>query len=385
MSEPDSNNGVHCVDVPVGGGARMRRILLDRPQTLNALNSESVARLRNCIDEAEADSSVVCIWLASASPKAFCAGGDVVALRERVLVGDVATAATFFATEYALNHRLHTLRTPLLSWVDGACMGGGLGLSVAGSHRVVTPNAMLSMPEITIGLFPDVGASWFLSRLSERLGLFAGLTAARLNAADAVLLGLADYCVAADSCEAIEWALIENTAWQDPHGVIANVMLAHARDDASLVASSNIARCRDRLRALMSATDIEILGARLASADAGNDDWLAACLQAFRCGSPLSARLFDAQLRRARHASLAQCLYTEFAMATRCVREGDFVEGVRALLVDKDRAPVWQYDSIAEIPPAVVDAYFEAGVPVPAALADLSDAPTARIDPQFLP
>ena len=179
------------------GGMKLGVITLDAPKSLHALTLEMIRAIDGALVRWADDAAVACVVLQSSTDKAFCAGGDVRSLRtavaEQAGVVPNPQALAFFAEEYRLDHRIHTYAKPLLVWGGGIVMGGGLGLMAGASHRVVTESTRIAMPEITIGLFPDVGGSWFLGRMPGRSGLFLGLTGAPMNAADALYTGLGDY------------------------------------------------------------------------------------------------------------------------------------------------------------------------------------------------
>lgn len=232
-----------------------------------------------------------------------------------------------------------------------------MGLSVAGNYRVVTNAAMFSMPEITIGLFPDVAASWFLNRMPRQTGLFAALTGARLNAADALYAGLADYFIPEDRHEAVWEELLDELEWGDPHKTVGTVMRRHSRTVGPLI-ESNIERCWLMLHEVLEPKGAEDIATNLKKLSDNVDPWLSQCGQSFQAGSPLSARLILAQLKKTRHASLEMCLNQEFIMVRHCLRGEEFFEGVRALLIDKDNSPKWQFSSVSDVPENEVEKYF---------------------------
>jgi len=210
-------------------GRVVAEIKLNAPKTLNALNGEMIAHLHHALRECADDPDVVAVILDSAGEKAFCAGGDVVGLREACLAGDaLQTATRFFGEEYRLDYAIHSYRKPIIAWGSGIVMGGGMGLLCGCSHRVVTESTMMAMPEITIGLYPDVGGSWFLNRLPGRTGLFVAVTGVRLNAADVLFLGLGNRFVeSARYAEMLEQLVVG--AWQDHDAHTVRGCSAHKR------------------------------------------------------------------------------------------------------------------------------------------------------------
>ena len=218
---------IHCEVLTGADGARIGIATLDAPKALNALNLPMIEVLGEQLHSWASDPGVVCVLLRGNGAKAFCAGGDVRALAQACLArpGSVpALAATFFAAEYHLDYRLHTYPKPLLCWGHGHVLGGGMGLLQGANVRIVTPSSRLAMPEISIGLYPDVGASWFLARLPGKLGLFLGLTGAPINARDALDLGLADRFFGEEQQEALLEELLQLN-WQEQTDLQLNSLL----------------------------------------------------------------------------------------------------------------------------------------------------------------
>lgn len=274
--------------------------------------------------------------------------------------GDYQRADDYFYHEYALNRQLHTLATPLITWVDGIAMGGGLGVSTAASHRVVTENARLAMPEINIGLFPDAGGSWFLGRMPGRTGLFAGLTGAQLGAGDAVHAGLADRFIPAEQRQDVLDHLVATADWQQPHAAVSRVLRSFAYMHESNRPESQLLVHRTTIDRVLDVDSIQeavqAIGRELADSDS---DWLARAARNLATGCPVTACLFWQQMQRARYLSLAECLDMEWNIARHCVRNPDFREGVRALLIDKDGHTDWRYKSVDAVPAAYIEAHFQ--------------------------
>ncbi|MCQ9131640.1 enoyl-CoA hydratase/isomerase family protein [Streptomyces hilarionis] len=307
------------------------RILLNRPRALNALTTDMVVALDRVLAEWE-HTPLTAVVLASTGAKAFCAGGDIRTIREHSLAGDAGASERFFASEYRLNARIAGYRVPFVSLVDGLCMGGGLGLSVHGAFRVVTERAVLAMPETGIGFFPDVGASHFLPRLPGAIGMYLGLTGSRLDAADALYTGLATHFVPADGVEAVADALAD--APGEPVDVVLNRLAGR-----SPVAESGLAAVRGDLDRAFGAATLGEIEKRLRGL---GTPWATAALAALEAASPQSLEITHDLLARGRQRTLRECLDAELALTRTTIRTPDFLEGVRAALVDKDRAPVWQ-------------------------------------------
>jgi enoyl-CoA hydratase/carnithine racemase len=333
--------------ITTASGHVFGRATLDAAASLNALSLEMVGLLDSRLRAWAVDGRVAGVVLDAAGDKAFCAGGDVVALHRSITSarpGQVPLeAATFFEREYRLDHRIHTYPKPLLCWGHGIVMGGGIGLLAGASHRVVTARTKLAMPEITIGLYPDVGGSWFLARAPGRSGLFLALTGAPLNASDACFAGLADLQLRHED----HGAVLEAIAAARWHGVQAD---DSARLSHLLEAHANrVERPDSPLRSLLDRIDgvigndrLEDLAPRLLALATDDDPWLANAAAAFARGSPTSTRLSLEMQGRAKHLSLADVFRLEYQASVGCCLHGDFAEGVRALLIDKDRAPRWK-------------------------------------------
>lgn len=341
-------------------GRQLARLTLNSPRALNALNGEMIALLHEHLLELEADPAVVAVLLDASGEKAFCAGGDVVGLRRDCLAGDpLATATDFFAREYRLDHAIHTYRKPIIGWGSGIVMGGGMGLLCGCSHRVVTETTMMAMPEITIGLYPDVGGSWFLNRAPGRSGLFMGLTGARLNAFDARFVGFADRLLRSDQHAELLAALARADWSGDAFAAVSGVLRA-LEAQAALAGESPLRERFDLIERLTDHDDTAAVVAAITAHDAAGDAWLERAQRSLAHGSPLAAQLIAAQLRRTRHLSLAEVFRSELVLSVRCCLGQEFFEGVRALLVDKDGAPRWAHGSVGEVEAATVAGFFAA-------------------------
>ena len=347
------------------GGMKLGVITLDAPKSLHALNLDMIRAIDGALLRWMDDASIACVVLQSSTDKAFCAGGDVRSLRTAVAeqpgVVPNPQALAFFAEEYRLDHRIHTYAKPLLVWGGGIVMGGGLGLMAGASHRVVTETTRIAMPEITIGLFPDVGGSWFLGRMPGRSGLFLGLTGAPMNAADALFAGLGDYFLQQDAREPVLDALAQ-ASWQaDPQANRQQLdrLLRGFAAPASLLPVSEVRANFDAIASLTQAPTLQEVVAAIA-AYAGDSAWLQKAAHSLAKGAPSSAALVWAMRERTRHLSLAQVFQLELIVAVQCCAHPDFAEGVRALLIDKDGAPQWQPASVGELGERYLNEYFQA-------------------------
>jgi len=343
------------------GGKRIGIATLDAPASLHALTLDMIRTLYAALRGWADDPSVACVVLQSSTDKAFCAGGDVRTLRNAIVAQPTAMpnpqALAFFSEEYRLDHLIHTYPKPVLVWGGGIVMGGGLGLLAGASHRVMTPTTRIAMPEITIGLFPDVGGSWFLPRMPGHTGLFLGLTGAALNAHDALFTGLGDYFLAQDqrarvieSLCAVEWN-------HDAHSVLDHVLRELSLSEEQLPASE-VRQHFDTINALAGGRELPAVVAAI-RAYSGESVWLQRAAAALSKGSPSSLALVWEMQRRSRHLGLADAFRLELAVALQCCVHPDFSEGVRALLVEKGNAPQWRPAKLEEISADTIAGYFK--------------------------
>jgi len=365
-------------------GRRFGHATLNAPRSLNALSLAMIDRLAPQLDAWAADPAIVGVLLDGSGDKAFCAGGDVAALYHAIEAAPEGEAPQeakdFFEREYRLDHRIHTYPKPVLCWGQGIVMGGGIGLMAGASHRVATPTTRMAMPEVTIGLYPDVGGSWFLRRMPGRSGLFLALTGAPLNAADACFAGLADFIID-DARRGQLPALIADTRWEAPdaagnaanHSRLGALLdrLAESTQASAAVPESPLRAHYDRIEALIRHDSLEDIASRIAALVDDADPWLAAAGKTFVRGAPSSAKLSWALWQKTRHLSLAEVFRTEYHVSVAATAHGDFAEGVRALLIDKDRSPRWRHASLAEVDEAAIADHFAPRYSGPHPLADL--------------
>jgi enoyl-CoA hydratase len=321
---------------------RVGRLKLMRARALNALDLPMIRFMRIWLDRWAMDPAVAAV-VVEGEGRAFCAGGDVRAVREQVLAGEDDAADAFFAEEYALNGVIGHFPKPYVALIDGICLGGGLGISVHGSDRVVTEAAMLAMPETGIGLTPDIGASFFLPRLHGFLGTYLGLTGARLTGADAVHAGLATAFVPQAEIGALSAALAEEGS------------AAIARFAAPLPPFS-LAPHLSAIAACFGADSLAGIEARL---EAEGNDWAQETLGILHRMSPSALCWTLASLRGGASRDLDACLAAELALVRRIIRLPDFAEGVRAMVVDKDRAPRWQPGRLEDVDPRMIAAVMQ--------------------------
>ncbi len=330
-------------------------ITLNRPQALNTLSLSMYRDFDPKLIAWAKDPGIHAVVVRGAGEKAFCAGGDVRAIYDarHHPKGDGDYKADFFREEYLLVQRVHRFPKPYIALIDGITMGGGMGISINGSHRVATERASFAMPEVNIGLFPDVGGSRFLNHCPGQLGRYLALTARRLKAADAIYAGFATHYVPHDRLADLTAALAA-APWETGR--------EHAQVDAVLARFSE-----DKWPAPLSALQPEIdrcfrfdtVEEILAALERERAEWATEAAVALRRASPLSLKITLEQLKRGRGMEIEAALALEYRMTQHCMAGHDFFEGIRALLVDKDQKPVWQHASLAAVTDAEVAAYFE--------------------------
>jgi enoyl-CoA hydratase/carnithine racemase len=330
-------------------------ITLNRPKALNALTLDMVRDLERVLPVWESDPAIKAVVLQGAGGRAFCAGGDVAGLWREMHDDPSGTLRRdFFREEYIINRRVYRYRKPWISLIDGIDMGGGVGLSVHGSHSVATEKFTFAMPETAIGLFPDVGGGYFLTRLPGALGTFLALTSYRLKVADAVWAGIVDAHVPSARMADLLVALgAADLSGPDANRKVDKVIAGFATDAGSPTLPAlmpEIDRC-------FSAESVGEIEAKLKKQPG---DWARKQLAALLKLSPLSMAITLEQLKRCANRSFEDAMIIEYRMSQYCMRpDHDFFEGVRALLMDKDQKPNWNPPTIDAVPPAMVDAHFQ--------------------------
>jgi enoyl-CoA hydratase len=313
--------------------SRIGRIRLNRPKSLNALDLEMIRLIAEALAAWREDPAIHAVVIEGAGDRAFCAGGDIRNIRASAIAGDTESIETFFREEYALNHAIADYPKPYIALIDGICLGGGIGVSVHGTFRVATEAAAFAMPETAIGFFPDIGASFFLPRLPGHLGMYLALTGARLVGSDAVHAGLATHFV--------------------PRLALASLASALAVDGVAALAPSaaplapfSLASQVPAINRCFAADSVPAILDRLLAEDT---PWATETAQTLRRMSP-SALVWSHHLIAAgANRTLAQCLQAELSLTRKVTRHPDFAEGVRAMVVDKDRTPHWQPATIEEV------------------------------------
>ena len=360
--------------LPTDNGHLIGMIQLNVEKTLNALSLEMIDLIAAQLAAWQDDDSIAMLFMHAAGEKAFCAGGDLQQLYQSMLSHHASAnkddiranpyACDFFEREYRLDYLIHTYPKPILCWGHGIVMGGGMGLMAGASHRVVTEKSRLAMPEIAIGLFPDVGGSYFLNQMPDNVGLFLALTGAMINASDARFINLADYVIAqADKAQVLN--TLQQQPWNNLHtknGFLLDAILSDAQlkfaESSNAIQPGPIETQLTTIQALCNHDDID------QTIDAiihhkSDDPWFAKASASLKKGSPSSAYLADLLLHRAQHMPLADVFRMEYIAALHCAARPDFAEGIRALLIDKDMQPTWQPATHADITPEWINGFID--------------------------
>ncbi len=309
------------------------RVTLNRPKALNALTLAMTRELDARLIDWAADERIAAVVVEGAGDRAFCAGGDIRALYASMTTPGDRFSATFYREEYTLNHRIHAYPKPYIALIDGVVMGGGVGVSVHGSHRVVTENVLFAMPETGIGLFPDVGATHFLPRIPGALGMYLGLTGARLRAADVMCAGVGTHFVPRARL-----------------GELVDALAACPVEDCLAGFAAAIDRC-------FAGATIEAI---ITALEAEGTEWAEATRATLAAKSPTSLKVTVRQLRAGAALDFAAAMRLEYRLCQRFCADHDFAEGIRSVVIDKDNAPRWRPASLAAVTEADVDAHFQA-------------------------
>ncbi|GAC17627.1 enoyl-CoA hydratase/isomerase family protein [Paraglaciecola arctica] len=365
----NENAVVYFDEIITECGFKIGHATLNKAAALNALDLQMIRLLTPQLEKWQQDPKIAMVFLDGSGERAFCAGGDIVSMyksmqasqadKESSEAANQLALQEFFTEEYQLDYLIHTFSKPVLIWGNGIIMGGGLGLMSGGSHRVVTENSRIAMPEISIGLYPDVGGSYFLNQMPAGNGLFLGLTGASINATDALYSHLADYFVPQDA-KATLFARLLSANWQEE--LLHQTLTSICDDFHSLhfgqLPQGNLQENQQWLTTLAAQTDVVAAVDYIMSANAGDNKWLNKAQKTLSAGSPITANLVFEQLHRGKGMSLAACFQMELGLSCKCGEFGEFQEGVRALMIDKDNQPNWRYKSVEQVPQATIDYFF---------------------------
>lgn len=330
-------------------------LTLNRPAGLNAITLNMVRSLQHQLDAWAEDSQVNAVVLRGAGEKAFCAGGDIRSLYDSFKSGDTLHE-DFFVEEYALDLAIHHYRKPVLALMDGFVLGGGMGLVQGADLRVVTERSRLAMPEVAIGYFPDVGGSYFLPRIPGELGIYLGVSGVQIRAADALYCGLADWYLESDRFGAL-YEQLDHLEWHDAplkdlQGVLASLavqQLPNAPLDALRPAIDHFFALPDVAGMVEQLREVTV---------ADSHEWAKTTADLLESRSPLAMGVTLEMLRRGRHLSLERCFALELHLDRQWFERGDLIEGVRALLIDKDKQPRWNPPTLQGLHAEHVESFF---------------------------
>ena len=328
-------------DIHIRKIGKAGRITLTRPHALNAMTYEMCMSIGAALDEWQDDDSVSVIIIDAEGSKSFCAGGDIADLYKTGKAGDFAYGQKFWADEYRINAKIKNYPKPYIAIMDGIVMGGGVGISAHGSHRIVTENTMFAMPECGIGLVPDVGGNYFLSRAQGSIGEYLGATGARLNASDCIYAGIADSFVPEDEMGQLIGQL-EQTG-----------DTARIEEFARECIPGDLALNQQTIDTHFSKSGaVEIIN----SLEADGDDWELNAAKLMRRNCPLSVACAVEIVREARKAqTIEDILKLEYRFTHRSMEHGDFLEGIRAQIIDKDRKPKWNPSTLEELTQDIIN------------------------------
>jgi len=351
-------------ELSANNGKKIAIATLNSERSLNALSGEMIDALYPQLIKWHQDNDIAVVFLQGAGEKAFCAGGDIVHLYNEMKahVGEYAPAIEeYFTKEYQLDYLIHTFNKPFIVWGSGIVMGGGLGMMVGASHRVVTETSRIAMPEISIGLYPDVGGTRFLNNMPDACGLFLGLTGASINAADAKYTKLADFFMLNER-KAYFIELLQQVNWGDTialnHEKLSALMLEEELTDSAKLPVSQLKAQKNVITKVMNHDNlVDIVEAIINTKT--DDKWFSRAQKSLKQGSALSACLVYRQLTEGKNLTLSDCFRLELNLSVKCGKYGEFVEGVRALLIDKDNKPQWKFANVKEVDANVIDWFFK--------------------------
>lgn len=339
---------------PAANGCVIGVATLNAESSLNALTLEMIDLLTAQLTEWSINDKLTCVVLRGAGDKSFCAGGDIIKLYESMKQspnGPNPYAESFFTREYSLDYLIHTYSKPIICIGQGIVMGGGLGLFAGASHRIVTETSRIAMPEITIGLFPDVGGTWFLNKMPDNCGLYLGLTGSSINATDALYLNLATHFIAADSRTSLlsqlkeaDWGIDKTTNAQ----VIDDILTVLSENTQSIKPLAQVETHKEVIKQVTSHPSLPEIITAITSLET-EDKWLQKGISALKNGCPTTAKIVYHQITQGHALSLKEVFQEELIIAIQCTRHPDFLEGIRALLIDKDYTPKWFFADIESV------------------------------------
>jgi enoyl-CoA hydratase len=333
-----------------GRDGNLGLITLNRPQVLNALNHKMLLAINYALTEWEEAEHIKAVVIRAAEGRAFCAGGDIRAVYEKKLTKD-PTLSHFFRDEYKVNLHIYHYSKPFIALLDGITMGGGTGVSINGSHRIATERLLFSMPETSIGFYPDVGATYFLSRLPYKMGFYLGLTSARIPYNDCAMLGLVNHIVPQNSFSEIIYALADTSLEENANATVTEIMerFAIAYPKSALL---------DHVKEIETCFSQNTLEEIFQSLAENGSEWCLQTLAILKTKSPTSLKVTLKALQEGEKASFSDCMRIEYRLTNRFLEAHDFFEGIRAAIIDKDQAPKWKPSELENVTMDAVKQFF---------------------------
>lgn len=348
------NNMVQTQDVLFeemsGEGGDLGIIILNRPKSLNSLNHDMIHAIQPMLEKWAIAENIKAVVIRSVEGRAFCAGGDLRLTYERAINKNPAMTE-FFYDEYQLNKTIHHFPKPYIALLDGITMGGGVGLSIHGSHRVATEHLLFAMPETGIGFFPDVGGTYFLPRLPGEIGMYLGLTGARIKADDCVAIGIANHKVPRDKIEDLVKALAATTFIGDAKNAVTSI-IANFSDN---IQGSDLLAAQQSIAACFSSDNIETM---LEIMESSAQHLCQEAAKMMKMKSPTSLKVTLRALRQGKSMDFDTCMRQEYRLVARFLMGHDFIEGIRAVIIDKDQTPRWIPSILSEVDDITVKNYF---------------------------
>ena len=336
---------------------------LDNPSSLNALSFDMLVSLKDKLELWHNDESIICVVIQGSGEKAFCAGGDIRTMYNVMRDTDDEQTqefcTTFFTVEYQCDYLIHTYSKPVIAWGEGIVMGGGMGLFMASSHRVVTPKSRLAMPEISIGLYPDVGGTYFLNRLNHNIGMFLGMTGIMVNASDAKELKMANHLLLSEDKPALveQLQMVDWNTCIDSYEAVSDLLETMETNVADKMPEHQLLPFIESIESACRPDGIENVVHRILTLDI-REPWFETAKSNLLSGSPITVHICYRQLTQLENLSLADCFRTELNLSVRSSLLGEFQEGVRARLIDKDGTPNWKFSNVSEVDKKMIDQMF---------------------------
>ena len=349
-------------EVEASGGKRLGLITLNSPETLNSLTLSMIDLISPQLDKWAERKDVVCVILESIGDRAFCAGGDIRALYESMIKhpgGPNPFAERFFESEYRLDYQIHTYPKPVICWINGIAMGGGVGLMLGCDFKISTENTKFAMPEIGVGLFPDVGFTYYISKLPKNIGLYMMLTSTQLNASDTQLIGLTDYYISSAAKKKLEDQLIKlnwSLDGRENNKLIQSVISKYSKEETYKVGlpKDNLKSRIDLIQNITNEDSLIKVVNNILELET-DDEWFIRGIGGLKRGSPTSAFLIWEQCSRSGKLTLEEVFQFELDLAIQVTRHQDFTEGIRAIIIDKDNNPQWIYTKVEDVTKEWID------------------------------